>query len=233
MKIQMRALCFMSLAAGMWAQSPTSPLANTPLKNWDAPLHWLPPSAQEALRQKSAGASALNAAGATQPLQLVAITPCRVMDTRNESGFPGAFGPPSLQGNTPRIVPIPTSPCGVPSSAAYSLNFTLISTYGPVGFVSAWPDNVAFPGTSITNAFDGGIVANAAVVPAGPDGGINVLVSNVGDLVIDINGFYASPGGGSQGNTALGVGALQNNTMGTANTAIGQGRCRKHHRKPQ
>ena len=100
MKIQIRALCLIALAAGMWAQSPTSPLDSVPLKNWAAPLHWLPPSAQEAQRQKAAGASALDAAGATQPLQLVAITPCRVVDTRAGSGFPGAFGPPSLQGSS-------------------------------------------------------------------------------------------------------------------------------------
>ena len=203
MKTKMIALCLTLLAVGMWAQSPTSAYANIPLKNWDAPLHWLPPSAQEALR-KQVEASALDAAGATQPLQLVAITPCRVMDTRAGAGFPGAFGPPSLQGNAPRTIPIPGSSCGIPSSAAYSLNFTLVCTYGPVGFLSAWPDNVPFPGTSVTNALAGGVVANAAVVPAGPDGGIDVMVSTQGDLVIDINGYYV-PGGSAGGSNATTV----------------------------
>ena len=188
----------------MWAQSPTSYLDSIPLKNWAAPLHWLPTSAQEAVRQKAVEPYALDAAGATQPLQLVAITPCRVMDTRAGSGFPGAFGPPSLSGGTPRIIPIPSSSCGIPSSAAYSLNFTLQCNNGPVGFVAAWPDNVAFPGTSITNAFTGGTIANAAVVPAGPDGGIDVMVSSVGDLIIDINGYYV-PGGSSSGSNATTV----------------------------
>ena len=212
----------MSLAAGMWAQSPTSPVDHIPLKNWAAPLHWLPPSAQEAFRQKAVEASAPDAAGATQPLQLVAITPCRVMDTRAPSGFPGAFGPPSLQGNTPRTIPIPSSSCGIPSSAAYSLNFTLVSTYGPVGFVAAWPDNVPFPGTSITNAFTGGVVANAAVVPAGPDGGIDVMVSSIGDLVIDINGYYVpgGSGGGSNATTVNGASVPANATFtGTNSTS--------------
>ena len=209
MKVQINALCFMSLAASMWAQSPASPLDNVPLKNWDAPLHWLPPSAQEAVREKAIEAPALDAAGATQPLDFVAITPCRVMDTRAGSGFPGAFGPPSLPGSppaAPRTVPIPTSACGIPSSAAYSLNFTLVCTYGPVGFVAAWPDpnNNPFPGTSITNAFSGGVVANAAVVPAGPDGGINVIVSSAGDVLIDINGYYV-PGGSGAGPRSTGL----------------------------
>ena len=208
MKIQIRALCLVSLAAGMWAQAPTAPTDNTPLKNWDAPLHWMPPSAPAGLREKGASP---DAAGATQPLQLVAITPCRVMDTRNGSGFSGAFGPPSLFGGVPRIIPIPSSSCGIPSSAAYSLNFTLISTYGPVGFVAAWPDNVGFPGTSITNAFNGGVIANAAVVPAGPDGGINVMVSNIGDVIIDINGYYVSGGGGGGAQGVQGYYALSNN----------------------
>jgi len=61
---------------------------------------------------------------------------------------------------------------------------------GPLIFLSAWPDDVPFPGTSVLNAPNGGIVANAAVVPSGADGGIKVQGSNPTDLIIDINGYY-------------------------------------------
>lgn len=49
-------------------------------------------------------------------LIFIAITPCRVVDTRYPGG---AFGTPSLVANTPRIVPVPGSNCGVPVAAAY------------------------------------------------------------------------------------------------------------------
>src|SRR5208283_5501479 len=48
------------------------------------------------------------------PLQFVAVTPCRVADTRNP---PGPFG------GTSRDFAIPSSACGIPSTAsAYSMN---------------------------------------------------------------------------------------------------------------
>jgi len=122
-------------------------------------------------------------------LQFVAITPCRIVDTRVGQGFTGAFGPPALVANSSRIIPIPSSSCGIPASAAYSLNFTVVPP-GPLIFLSAWPDDVPFPNTSILNAPNGGIVANGAVVPSGADGGIQVRASNPTDLIIDINGYY-------------------------------------------
>ena len=46
----------------------------------------------------------------------------------------------------------------------------------------------AVPVVSTLNAFDGRILANAAIVPAGSTG---VYVSNTMDLIIDINGYFA------------------------------------------
>ena len=207
MRIEIRTLCLTLLVAGMWAQSTTPTPTNIPLKNWDAPLRWQPPSPPASLHRKEASP---DATGQTVPLQLVGITPCRLVESRSGSGFSGAFGPPYLFGSSPRTIPIPSSSCGIPSSAAYSLNFTLIRNYGPVGFLAAWPDNVAFPGTSITNALGGGIIANAAVVPSGPDGGIDVMVSSYADLVIDINGYYVSSGTGG-GQSPQGYYQLANN----------------------
>jgi hypothetical protein len=46
------------------------------------------------------------------------------------------------------------------------------------------------------NALTGAITANAAIVPAGSGGGINVYVTDATDLVIDINGYFAPPGTG-------------------------------------
>src|SRR5262249_28757322 len=41
----------------------------------------------------------------------------------------------------------------------------------------------------------GTVTANAAIVPAGAGGAINAYVTNATDLVIDINGYFAPPGG--------------------------------------
>src|SRR5882724_12914657 len=53
---------------------------NIPLINWTAPQRWSAPVAS--------GVGSL-AAGATAPLQFVAITPCRLMDTRRSGIWRG------------------------------------------------------------------------------------------------------------------------------------------------
>ena len=125
-------------------------------------------------------------------LIFIAITPCRVVDTRYPGG---SFGTPSLVANTPRIFPVPASNCGVPVAAAYSMNFVSITPVGQaVGFVAAWQDDRPWPGTVVLNALQGGIVDNSAIVPAGANGGIQVMATANCDLVIDLNGYYVQTG---------------------------------------
>ena len=115
------------------------------------------------------------------------------MDTRGAggSGKTGAFGAPSLVAGQARVVPVPSSNCGVPAAVAYSMNFVSITPAGqPVGWIAAWQDDTAWTGTVVLNAYLGGVVDNMAVVPAGADGGIQVLSTDNGDLVIDMNGYY-------------------------------------------
>jgi hypothetical protein len=154
-----------------------------PVKNW--PLHKSSISAPE----DPSAAVANSAAG----LVFIAITPCRVMDTRTASGSgkTGVFGPPSLVGGQARLVPIPSSNCGVPVAAAYSLNFVSVTPPGQaVAWIAAWQDDTAWPGTVVLNALQGGTMADSAIVSAGADGGIQVLPTNSGDLVIDMNGYF-------------------------------------------
>jgi hypothetical protein len=123
----------------------------------------------------------------------IAITPCRVMDTREQggSGKTGSFGPPSLLGGQARAVSVPSSNCGVPAAQAYSMNFVSITPFGrAVGWIAAWQSDRSWPGTVILNAPQGGIVSNSAIVQAGMDGGIQVLATDNSDLVIDLNGYY-------------------------------------------
>ena len=209
-------------------------LLNPPLKNWPAPLYWAPTPAeaeQQRIEQRMAqrGASPLAQPSsiftAPGPMTFIAMTPCRVMDTRTGQGFTGAFGPPSLAANVARQVPMPTSTtCSIPSNAgAYSLNITAVSP-GILSFLSVWPAGAAYPGVSTLNDTSptGGAIANAAIVPAGTLGAIQMLAGNITDVIIDINGYYAAPTDGNS-NTAIGLGALVSNTTGSFNTASGSG----------
>jgi len=136
----------------------------------------------------------------TSALAFYPLTPCRVADTRNASG---ALGGPSLVGMQSRAFPILSSACNIPSSAqAYSLNFTAVPQDG-LGYLSAWPTGQTWPGVSTLNVSPNNpVVANAAIVPAGTSGEINVLGSNNTDVVIDINGYFA-PVGSAAGSQAL------------------------------
>jgi Domain of unknown function (DUF2341) len=119
-------------------------------------------------------------------LRFVAITPCRIADTRNPTG---AFGGPSLAAATPRDFNIQSSPCGIPANAvAYSLNMSVVPT-GPLGYLTVWPTGQPQPFVSTLNS-DGRIKGNAAIAPAGLNGSISVFVTNATHLIIDINGYF-------------------------------------------
>ncbi len=226
-----------ALAPVTWQSLNAQQPLNPALKNWAAPLYWAPTPAeaeQQRMEQRIAHPDASSSAIAQAasiftppgPLTFIAITPCRVMDTRAGQGFTGAFGPPSLPAfGTARQVPMPSSStCTIPSNAgAYSLNITAVSP-GVLSFLSVWPAGQPYPNVSTLNDSSptGGAIANAAIVPAGTAGAIQMVAGNITDVIIDINGYYAAPTDPS-GNTAIGTGALGDNTTGIYNTATGAG----------
>jgi hypothetical protein len=134
---------------------------------------------------------------ATNPAALAfyPVTPCRMVDTRATNGPNGTLVGPSLTGNTSRTFPLPTSPtCNLPVTAqAYSLNLAVVPQ-GPLGFLTAWPTGQTQPGTANLSSTTGTVTASAAIVPAGTNGSIDVYASNSTDLIIDVNGYFASPG---------------------------------------
>ncbi len=122
------------------------------------------------------------------------LAPCRLADTRSSSY--GALGQPSLSAGQTRTFPILSSSCNVPVDAvAYSLNFT-VAPPGPLGFITTYPAGQALPLASTLNAPGGAVTANAAIVPAGSGGAVDVYASDATDLIIDINGYFAPPGVG-------------------------------------
>lgn len=128
--------------------------------------------------------------GAAGGLRFYALTPCRVADTRPDQGKTGAFGPPALNAYAGRDIPV-RSACGVPVGVqAFSLNVTA-SPSGALDFLSAWPAGQPYPGVSTLNSPSGKVIANAAIIPAGSNGGVTVVTGNATHVIMDINGYFA------------------------------------------
>ncbi len=130
-------------------------------------------------------------AGTPNALSFYTATPCRIVDTRSPNG---AFGSPFMGAQSTRSFTIPNSSCNIPASAkAYSLNFTVVP-HNTLSYLTTWPTGQTQPLVSTLNAYNGGIVANAAIVPAGTSGQISVFVTDDTELIIDVNGYFAPPG---------------------------------------
>jgi hypothetical protein len=130
------------------------------------------------------------------------IPPCRIGDTRTATAL---LGGPALVGGQNRTFPILSSVCNLPATAkAYSLNFAAVPGGSALGYLTAWPTGQSRPLVASLNAPTGTVTANAAIVPAGTNGSINVFASDNTNLVIDINGYFApmSTGGLSLYNVA-------------------------------
>ena len=125
-------------------------------------------------------------------LQFVPLPPCRVVDTRQANG---PFGGPAIAGGTSRDFAIPQGPCpNIPTNAAaYSLNVTAVP-HGRLGYLSAWPTGFTRPQTSLMNSFDGRTKADAAILAAGQSSSVSFYVTDTADLILDINGYYTTPG---------------------------------------
>ena len=124
-------------------------------------------------------------------LQFVAVTPCRLVDTRPQNGGSGP-----IQSGTVQNFPIPQEGgCHIPTSAAaYSLNVSVVPQ-GPLGYLTIWPAGGSQPGVATLNSIDGRIKADAAIVPAGTNGAVSVYVTNTTNLILDINGYFAPVSG--------------------------------------
>ncbi len=219
-----------------------------PLRNWATPLYWQANQAENAVQGSPLKAAPQLVFSANQvsanALTFIAITPCRLVDTRGAAaGFNGIspFSGPSIPALGTITIPVqsPTeassdttpAPCGViPSIAqAYSFNLTVVppAAGAAVDYVSLWPAGSAQPFVSTLDDPQGAIVSNAVIVPAGPTsspgyGGVSVYNHGPAttDVIIDMNGYYAAPTDVND-NTAIGSGTLASNTTGIENTATG------------
>ena len=124
--------------------------------------------------------------------RFVPVAPCRIVDTRAAAG---PFGGPSMDANTTRSFAVPQSACAVPATAlAYSLNVTVIPR-GALPYLTLWPTDQDRPLVSTLNSWQGTVVANAAIVPAGTNGAVSVFVAGSTDVILDIDGYFDASGG--------------------------------------
>jgi len=128
--------------------------------------------------------------GATE-LQLNAVTPCRLVDTRLANGGGGPIQGGTFETfNLPQLAQTKCTGLDLSTAASYSLNVTLIPYHGqPVGYLTIWPASQIQPFVSTMNS-DGRIKANAAIVSAGVNGGASVFVYDTADVVLDIDGYF-------------------------------------------
>lgn len=233
------------IVCNLWGQG-------EPIRNWAAPLYWQPSAHEAAEMHRGVEArsvrrpspDATSGDPAPSPLVLVAITPCRLVDTRSDMPTPYGSGSSTplvwAAGSTHSVVasglPAGTyasvsNPCvGLPVAGAYSANLTVWPQ--PAGTILKWlsvcptgTPTATCSGTATLTGYEGGttgtaaIVSNGAVIPVNSSDSFDVYVTDNTWVIIDITGYYADIGD-SNGNTALGVGALLSNT-GTDNTATG------------
>ena len=168
----------------------------TPLTNWTAAPYWTPPAAAKEgapevrMQASSQGMTAQAQALSAPPLPFVAITPCRVVDTR--VALSDGFHQPNFADDETRTFDLPNSPdCpGVPTTAgAYSLNVQFRPLTQPA-FITLFPTGTTMPLVSTMVGYPASWIADAAIVPAGIDGKIDVYCQYAGRVVIDINGYY-------------------------------------------
>ncbi|MEO8503908.1 MAG: zinc-dependent metalloprotease family protein [Acidobacteriota bacterium] len=136
--------------------------------------------------------STLNSAYTYDASGFFALTPCRIVDTRNANGPTGG---PALSGGVPRDFPIAGN-CGVPAQAfAVALNITVVSpTAG--GGVRVYQTGITTPMISSLSFNSGQTRANNGVIGVnGPTAGSVTVLPDIpggqaAHLVVDIMGYF-------------------------------------------
>ena len=113
------------------------------------------------------------------------ITQCRASDSTTAGG--------AYPDDTARTIAVPAAAqcSGIPAGAkAYALNVTALPSGSPMPYLAAYPTGQARPIASILNAFEGQIVSNSTIVPAGVNGAIDVYAYRRTDVVVEISGYF-------------------------------------------
>ena len=119
------------------------------------------------------------------PLQFVAVTPCRLVDTRPDAAR-------SDSGRHLRKLPHSARGRLQHSDNRGGLFAECVGGAArPLGYLTIWPTGEDQPLVATLNSIDGRIKADAAIVPAGYQGAISIYVTNTTNVILDINGYFA------------------------------------------
>jgi hypothetical protein len=118
------------------------------------------------------------------------LTPCRVLDTRNQTG---PLGAPPLQPGATRTFDPAASACGIPADAvAISANLT-VTNVGAPGELVVFRSDISRPNTSAISFRAGRTRANNAVVSLSNSSATFSVFNNSAaavDFILDVNGFF-------------------------------------------
>ena len=133
------------------------------------------------------------------PGGFVPITPFRVLDTRvtPDQSVRRYNGAPPVRAGEQRALTIalPTDQSLPPGGAGgVTLTLTVVDQAGS-GWISAWPANEPWPGTSNLNFVPGKVISNTVTVRLSPDGQIRIMANTAVNVIVDVNGWYAQTGG--------------------------------------
>lgn len=153
--------------------------------------------------------------GAAATPGYTAVTPDRLMDTREN------LGGPMLTGGVARSLQV-SGRGGVPVSGAIAvvLNVT-VTQPAAAGFVTVWPTGVGRPLASNLNMVAGATVPNLVTVGLGSGGQVDLFSSADAHLVVDVVGWYAS------GLVPVTPGRLMDTREGLGGIVLGPGETRE------
>jgi hypothetical protein len=121
------------------------------------------------------------------------LTPCRAVDTRDDSG---PYGGPALAANSTRTFAL-AGRCGIPAEAdAVAVN-VVVTQPTASGFLTLYPVGVAPPLASTINYGPGQTRANNAIVQLGTGDSVEVTsgqTSGAAHLIIDVVGYFRFAG---------------------------------------
>lgn len=126
--------------------------------------------------------------------QFHAITPFRMLDTRDGTGTNGLASP--LSGGRPVTVDV-TGRGSVPASEviAVAANVTITEPTAAT-YLTLWPSETARPTVSNVNAFPGSTISNFATVMLSADGALDLVNAHGrAHVIVDVVGYYVGVGG--------------------------------------
>ena len=132
------------------------------------------------------------AAQAQTGLQYYALTPCRVVDTRSSIDPAVTKRSAFTDGETRAYTFSTSTDCpGLSTTAGgWAIHISFLPTT-VASTLTVYPSGVERPGTSTLLGYPGTWTGNNAIVPAGSGGTIELYSQYAGNVIIDVNGYFA------------------------------------------